>query len=438
MDVVVASATPLGTSALAVVRLTGDGLREVLSQFVEPFEFPHARARRVRVLDNGQVLDDGLMTYFHAPRSYTGQDLAEISLHGNPAIVERVLQLAIDAGARLADRGEFTRRALERGKLDLMGAEAVGQIGRATSLQGVQVARAALDGRVGAFLREARDRLVRAAAECEARLDYPGDELADVDDQVMLDDLLQLRQAANDLADTCTAGRAAVEGARVALVGAVNAGKSSLFNALVGRTRALVHDRPGTTRDVLEIPFQLDGVQVTLMDTAGERETDDPIEAAGLALARELVSEADLLLVVLRAGPLRPAEREILRRTEDTPRLVVYNGVDQTHGEPPAGALLTSAKTGQGLPELREALRHALGLRDLRSHTLVIASARQRDLIREVVDAIDEGIEGFEFAGVAVLADALTRGVEALDRLTGEDTREQILDALFARFCIGK
>jgi tRNA modification GTPase len=443
-DVVVAAATPWGRSALALVRLSGEGTSEVLDRIVErvhPAPLQPGRPRRVRLRDRSGVFDDGVVVLGRAPHTYTGEETAELSCHGNPLIVERLLSAAIEAGARLAEPGEFTRRALLHGKLDLVRAEAVWQVTHATSSEGLRIGRDALDGRLGEALEALRQPLVEAAAELEARLDYPDDELAYVEDEALVATLQQVAGEASALASTWQAGRHLVQGARVALVGAVNAGKSSLFNAMVGRSRALVHPTPGTTRDVLEVPVQLDGLGVTLLDTAGERETDDPIEAAGLALARELVEEADLLIVVLRARPagLIEAERQILARTADRPRLLVYNGVDQAGVLPaPDGALRTVATTGNGVPELRTAVRAALVGELVGNARLVIASLRQRDLLRSVAEAVEEAVVALPVAGVAVAADAVTRAIEELDALTGADTREDVLDALFARFCIGK
>ncbi len=444
MGVVVAPATPWGRSALAVVRLSGAGLDEVLRGFVRPHNdgpWHPNRVRRVDVFDEGGVFDDGMVVVSRAPATFTGEDTAELTVHGNPIIVERVLHAAVAAGARMATAGEFTRRALQNGKMDLLQAEAVLQVIHATSEQGLKIGRDAMEGRLGAVVGSMRGDLLEVAAELEARLDYPGDELAKVDDAELLITLGSASARARDLAATFGAGRMYVEGARVALVGPVNAGKSSLFNALVGSRRALVHDREGTTRDVLEVSTMIGGLQVTLMDTAGERQTDDPIEAAGLALAAELIEGADLLVVVLRArgAGLSEVEQQILDRTGHRRRLVVYNGTDRPGMAPaPHGAIPTSAKAGEGIEALKDAMRTVLVGAPTKAGELVVGSARQRDVLLALADCLDEAIEALPWAGVAVSADAVTRGIEQLDQLTGEDTRERVLDALFSRFCIGK
>ena len=443
-EVVVAAATPWGHGALALVRLSGPGLLEVLEGFVHPFAgwpVPPGRTRRVRLRDAEGVFDDGVLVLGRAPHTLTGEDTAEITCHGNPLLVERLVRAAIVSGARLAERGEFTRRAVVNGKLDLIAAEGVLQVSRARTARGVAIGRDALEGRLSAFVHQTREALATAAAELEARLDYPADELALEDDAAVSARLREVARACEALAATMPAGRALVHGARVALVGAVNAGKSSLFNALLGRQRALVHETPGTTRDVLEAPAQLGRVAVTLLDTAGERATADPVEAAGLALARELVADADLLLVVLRAAPDAPSatEREILERTAGVPRVLVYNGVDRAPVAPaPAGALATVAPAGRGVASVREAIVRALLGEEPLSERLVIASARQRDRLAEVARLAVEAVEALPGAGPAVAADATTRALEVLDELTGADPREAVLDRLFARFCIGK
>ena len=265
-DVVVALSTPWGRAALAVVRLTGPGCEAVVSQIARPLSgapWSYGRPRRVTLFDADGVFDDGLLVLAKGPATVTGEDTAELGLHGNPRLVERLIAAALAAGARLAEPGEFTRRGLLHGKLDLVAAEAVGQLIDATSDDGVRLARAALDGALTADLTALREGLIDAAAELEARLDWPDDELALQGDAAVVAGLQALADRARALAATYRAGRVWVHGARVALVGAVNAGKSSLFNALLGTTRAIVHPTPGTTRDVVEATTRFGDLSVT-------------------------------------------------------------------------------------------------------------------------------------------------------------------------------
>ncbi len=439
---IVAAATPWGRSAIAVLRLSGDGLRPIIERFCAPSGGwpPARRARICRLRDGRGVFDEGLLTVFPGPRSYTGEDLAEISCHGNPLVMERLLAAAVSSGARVAEPGEFTRRAFLSGRMDLIRAEAVLQAIEASSPQGLEVARGGLDGRVSALVDQLREGLTEAIAELEARLDYPGEDLSFEDDRSLAERLGCLRDEARGAAASYRAGRILVEGARVALVGPVNAGKSSLFNQLGGSVRALVSPVAGTTRDVVERRVVLGAAAVSLLDTAGDREAEDPIEAAGITLGWSLVADADLFVVVVPAHEPERA-RGVLARTAGRPRVLVGNHADRPGAVSRwAGEELlpTCATSGEGLAELSRRIAEALvGELPGGSH-LIIASQRQRDLLIEVSDAIEASLRAVDLAGVAVAAQELYGALERLDALTGRDTREAVLDSLFSRFCIGK
>ncbi len=417
------------------------------------------RQRRVDVRDARGVFDDGVAIFAAGPRTYTGEDTLEVTVHGNPLVTERLVAAAIANGARLATGGEFTRRAVLAGKLDLLAAEGVDQLIRAKTPAGVQVAREAVRGTLSETLQATRSVLIDATAELEARLDYPADELALETDSALIAGLQRAASHWEQLAATAEVGRRLVDGARVVLVGPVNAGKSSLLNALVGHRRALVHDRPGTTRDVVEartlLPLEDGGtLEITLLDTAGERPDDptpngtlDPVESAGIALGRSVVQDADLLVVVLRERGDDPVEQAVLERTAGRSRVIVANHADRHPTRDttveiagPDGAftvLCTSATTGQGLSELKAAIASALVGSGL-PEGAAIASLRQADQLRQAAESARSAIDALPIAGVAVAADLLVEGLEALDALTGADTREDVLDAVFARFCIGK
>ena len=443
-EVVVAPATPRGHSALAVVRLSGEGLAEVINGFVRPLSparLSPGPPRRVEIFDDSGVFEDGMLQLSASPRTYTGEDLAEITCHGNPLIVERVLAAATNSGARMAEPGEFTRRAYLNGKTDLLRAEAVLHVSTATTARGLRIGRDGLDGRLSDFVHGVETVLNNVAAELEARLDYPADELALVDDAHLVAEVEVVANQCKELADTYLTGRILVGGARVALVGAVNAGKSSIFNAILGRERALVHAEPGTTRDVLEIPSVFNGVAVTLLDTAGERQTNDFVEAAGQALSQKLIEDVDLLLVVLRANTtgLGALEEAIVERTAGRPRLLVYNGVDLADAAPaPENSISTVATTGLGVEELKRRVVPTLVGEENEESRLVIASARQRDRFCTVARLLGQALEALPTAGVAVAGDLVLRALDELAVLSGAEVRETVLDTLFSRFCVGK
>ena len=443
MGVVVAPATGWGHAALALVRATGpDALRQ-LDPVLEPM-YPGPWAprvpRRVRFRDENGVFDDGLACWWPGPNSYTGEDLVELSVHGNPRIVERLLSACVVSGARMAEAGEFTRRAVLAGRIDLLEAEAVDLACRATSDQGLAIARSAFEGRLGGFVGEVRQRLVEVAAELEARLDWPADELATVEDPVVTSEMKQLAELCEGLAATATVGRRYVEGATVALVGPTNAGKSSLFNALLGEERALVHDVAGTTRDVIESTTQCGPIQVKLFDTAGERETDNPVEKAGIEHARKRAEESDLLLLVLPADQMTDLSiLDHIQRPRTRPHLVVFNRIDCPGAvRPPEGAIATCAITGQGVEALRDAIKASLVGSTPRSEALQIASVRQQEILLQTGSLCREAHAALAPGGPAVSSDYVHEAIEAIDRLTGRLGREDVLSALFSRFCIGK
>lgn len=444
MRVVVAPATPAGRSALAVVRLSGSGALDIALAVARPLHAAPIQpriARRVAFCDGSGRFDDGILLFFAGPRSVTGEDVVELTCHGNPVIVQHLVDELLAAGAVMAEAGEFTRRGLLHGKYDLVAAEGVHAAIEASSVAGLRVAQQALDGAHSEAYAELRQALCVVGAELEARLDQPGDALTTEDDDAVSERLEAIAAEAQALARGADRGRRVVDGARVALVGPTNAGKSSLFNALVGRRRALVHHRPGTTRDVLEVRAVLGGAGITLLDTAGERETDDPVEAAGLALGRELTDGADLLVVVLRAREDGPSEEEqhILARTADRRRLLVLNGVDTVPQAPsPPGAVRTSAATGEGVEALSEHIAAAVGGGGIGEGELVIASTRQAERLRAIAAGCAEAVEALPLAGPAVAAELVTECIAAIDELTGASPREGVLDALFQRFCIGK
>lgn len=432
---IVACATAWGRSALAVVRFSGEGIDALARAFVRlPGVWPAPRrAVLVELFDVDGVFDSALLTWMPAPRSYTGEDCLEISCHGNPLIVERLLAAAVGAGARVAEPGEFTRRAFLNGRMDLTRAEAVLQAIEAQTERGLRIARRGLTGEVHALSESLREGLVDAIAELEARVDYPAEELVYEEDAALRKRLSAIASRARAAAATHAAGRLLVEGARVALIGPVNAGKSSLFNALGGSRRALVSPSPGTTRDVVERRAVLGGVAVTLYDTAGQRDAVG-LEADGIALGRALIDDADLFVVVVPAHAPETAA-DVLAQVADRPHLVVHNHADQADVE----GLQTVASTGLGVEALADAIVESLIGEEPGGAGLVIASQRQRDRLLELGVAVDRALSAMASdAGEAVAAEELYGALERLDALTGRDSREAVLDRLFSRFCIGK
>lgn len=426
-----------------MLRLSGPEAKTIASMVCPggPPWRPRRASLRTAVGSDGPI-DSLLVVWMPGPRSFTGEDVVELSCHGNPVIVELLLSALIASGARMARPGEFTRQALLSGRTTLLGAEALRALIAATSPAGVALAHAGMSGATGALSASLSEALLDLAAELEARLDHPGDELGYEDDVAVIDGLHAVAGRAGAAASAWRAGRVRIQGATVALIGAVNAGKSSLFNQLVGTTRALVSPTPGTTRDVVERSVLLEGLEVRYLDTAGERSsTDDPIEAAGIALGRTMTAEADLLLLITPlSAPPGPAWPVLLERTAALPRLRIGTHTDlPPHPDAPPVDLCVSSTTGDGVSLLKAAIRAQLSEGASGGEQLVVLSQRQHDLFRAVSEHAEQAAGALSsILGPAIAAEEVTAALDRLAELSGEDVREAVLDRLFAKFCIGK
>jgi len=444
LDTIVALATPAGRAALAVVRVSGPRAREVLEAIAPGLAKPPTPRRASLAVFRdaaGGEIDRGVATYFPGPASYTGEDAAELSVHGSPVVVERLLAAAMGAGARAARPGEFTERAFLNGKIDLLRAEAVADLvdARTPAAAGLSLRR--LEGGLSRRFSSVREDLLAAAVRLDSTLDFAEDVGEAVPDEVAT----RLNRAIAELTSllaTYRTGRLLAAGCRVAILGLPNAGKSTLFNALCGSARAIVTDIPGTTRDALEASVDVAGAPVTLVDTAGLRPTEDPIERIGVSIARAEGERADLILYVYEAAAgLESRERAWLGELDGKPVLLVANKIDRRPDaplEPGASALCGLSPDAGEL--LRGLLAREIAARlDPEAASEALCSARQRDLAEraraEAVRAIESlsGGESPEYAASRV-HDAL----DAMADLFGETTSEDVLRRIFATFCIGK
>jgi tRNA modification GTPase len=429
-DTVFALATPPGRGAIAVVRLSGPGTREALVAIGAGS--PRPRVATLRTLTHANAhLDQALVLWFPAPASYTGEDVAELHLHGGRAVVEGVLSALGDLDLRPAEPGEFTRRAFENGRMDLAQAEAVADLIDAESAAQSRQALGQLGGALSAVHASFRRDLLLALALVEAEIDFPDEDVPDGlarSAGPLLDRLADDLRRALSRADR---GERVREGYRIVLIGETNAGKSSLFNALVAREAAIVTPIPGTTRDVLDAQLIFDGYAVTLSDTAGLRESRDPIEAEGVKRARARANGADLRLWVRAPGDPE-GEAAVFARPDD---LTVWTKSDLAPGEP--GALSVSTKTGAGLDRLHAALADRLR-RDLSGADFpAVTRARHRRRLTEALDAVADGRVALE-SSPEMAGDDLRRAASALAQVTGAIGVEDVLGEVFSTFCIGK
>lgn len=441
MNTIVALSTPRGRGALAVIRLSGpDAIAITQRMGLSEVEDRKATLTTLTRPKDREVLDQVLLTCFRAPHSLTGEDVVEISCHGSPAVVRGIIDTTLELGAVLAGPGEFTLRALSNGKINLAQAEAIRDLIAAQTDAAVKQASRQLNGELSVALGPFKEKLIEAIVVLESALEFVEDDLPAVRVQEIEQELTAVSAGVEKLVRTFAAGRLLQEGIKVTITGRPNVGKSSLFNGLIERERAIVTDIPGTTRDTLSEAIDLEGIPVILTDTAGLRETTDGIETLGMERTRRAMGDSDLVLVVLDGSTeLGPSDHDLLTQTENTRRLVVQNKSDLPGFAASSGCINVSARTGEGLTTLRSAILASLHNNGIEDGSLLITNARHYDLLcstqRELEAARSALREGH--SEELVLA-PLHNALRFLGQITGETTTEDILSEIFATFCIGK
>lgn len=453
MTTIVAPATPAGEGAIAILRLSGPMAFPIGSSLTGKTLSdlaPRTLTRCVVRAADGVEIDTGLVACFRAPASFTGEDLVEIHLHGSPVLVEQAARAAISLGAVPAAPGEFSRRAFLHGKIDLTQAEGMADLIAATTESAARAALRQLRGGVGDAISPIRERMLSLLSQLEASIDFPEEEdipLAKRTD--VLESIHDMEESLRNLHDSYQRGRLVRDGATVAIAGVANVGKSSLLNRLLGEERAIVTDVPGTTRDYLPGDISLSGLPVRLVDTAGLRQPEDPVEREGVRRSRKLLAESDLILFLLDGSrPAHAEDESAYREVADRPHLLLCNKGDLPaveDGERFSGPgrrwkISVSAKTGEGIPDLLDRMAAELlpegggilaqaMLTRLRQAEAVSTA---REDLRRAADAVNAGLPE-----ECVVAD-LREASRALAELTGEIAPEEVLDRIFSSFCIGK
>jgi len=444
-DIIAAPATPPGRGAVAMVRVTGPDLESLIHPLTGRNTLEPRHAYYVSFLDHqGQAIDRGLILYFPAPRSYTGEDMLELTCHGSPVIVELLLRRLFQLGARAAQPGEFSQRAFLSGKLDLAQAEAVASLIESASEQAVRAAQKSLEGKFSQRVHALVETITFLRVQVEAAIDFSDEE---IDPQGEQDVLLGVQRVIDELArlrEHARQGRLLEEGMTVVIAGPPNAGKSSLLNALAGRETAIVTDIAGTTRDVLRERIHIDGMPVHVIDTAGLREGGDSIEREGMRKAREAMRIADRILLVVDTS--RPAaEEDLLAGLPETiPVTWIYNKIDLIgeaprleEGEAEDGVYL-SARTGEGLELLRSHLKAEMGY-DAEAEDVLSARRRHLEALMEAAGYLGQALMELEH-GVAfeLAAENLRLAQRVLGEITGQLASDDLLGRIFSEFCIGK
>lgn len=466
-DTICAVATPPGQGGIGIVRVSGEKAIEVAAQMVRLRSGKHlkdAPARtlcQVRLVEPAAVadasrsagcLDEALVAVMPSPHSYTGEDVVEIHCHGGPYLLERVCAQLVGSGARLAEPGEFTRRAFLNGKLDLAQAEAVLDTIRARTETGLRMAQEQLQGALSREIDGLRERLIGLLAHVEAAIDFTEEDIAFVSDDTAGRQLEDALAGLVRLADSATEGRLFREGLTAAIVGRPNVGKSSLMNALLRTDRAIVTPVPGTTRDVLEESLNIRGIPVRLLDTAGVRETIDPVEHEGIVRSLKTLADAELVLLVLDGSVALTAEdQHLMARCESLNLVLVVNKIDLApasgaglfHEQAQAGptrAVRISAKTGEGLDDLRDTIRSLFVRPDFEPNEgAIVTTLRHRTCLLNAAEAIRRSLQSVrDNASKEFVAMDLRGAIDALGEITGAVTTDDILERIFRQFCIGK
>ncbi len=484
-DTIVAIATPPGRGGIGVVRIAGaraceiagpmlrlkhelEPGRAVFGELIEPIvtdteevKIPTPSAgtgqaltskTAVRIGHPGlwsdqQRIDEVVVTYFAKPHSYTTDDIVEIAAHGSPVVLRQIVELCIAAGARLAEPGEFTMRAFLNGRIDLTQAEAVRDLIDSQTLYQAKIAAQQLEGALSRRLQPVKQKLVELIAVLEAGIDFAEDDVSVLPDAAILERIATVRQPLERLAATFAYGKIVHDGLTLAIVGSPNVGKSSLFNRLVERERAIVTATPGTTRDLVSETVALGGIPIRLVDTAGIRQALDEAESIGIRKSMEALADADLVLVVLDASQPGTAEDEaLMRHTEGRPAILVGNKCDLgSSGQWSVvsgqfARVRTSALTGEGIAELRaEILRHIGGETGVQAEAGFLTNARHQGLVQDSLAALDAatGAVATKVPHEMLLLD-LYNALRPLDAITGATTTDDILNLIFSTFCIGK
>ncbi|WP_276692389.1 tRNA uridine-5-carboxymethylaminomethyl(34) synthesis GTPase MnmE [Acidaminococcus massiliensis] len=454
-DTISAIATALGVGSIGVIRLSGPDSLAIADRIFTGREKPGKdNARKLlygHILDRkGQPIDEVLAVYMPGPHSYTGEDVCEIQCHGGRQALQEILSLTYQAGARPAEPGEFTKRAFLNGRLDLAEAESVMDIINAKSRQALVAANRGHEGGLSRKVRELRKKLRDLVVQLEAAIDYPEEDIEEVTYDRAAEVLAEGQAAVARLVRQGSAGRILREGLRTAIVGRPNVGKSSLLNSLLQADRAIVSNIPGTTRDIIEEQMTIGGIPLVLTDTAGLRDTEDLVEKIGVERSRAALEDAQLALVVLDGSQaLCREDRELLRSLKDRKKLILVNksdlpqvldteGLRQEYGS--SDVIVLSVKTGEGMEQVEQWLREFVyGEGSDSESSSMTQNARQQDLLEKALRSLGDALEGArQHLPYDCLTIDLTQTLHDLGEITGEDVPDEIIDEIFAQFCVGK
>ncbi|KKK36868.1 tRNA modification GTPase [Mesobacillus campisalis] len=458
-DTIAAISTPMGEGAIAIVRLSGEEAFAIADRLFKGLgskklkDVPSHTIHYGHIIDpaTGETAEEVMVSVMRGPKTFTKEDVVEINCHGGLVSVNRVLQLVLNQGARLAEPGEFTKRAFLNGRIDLSQAEAVIDLIRAKTDRAMNVALNQMDGRLSRLIRKLRQEILETLAHVEVNIDYPEyDDVEEMTHRMLLDKSRFVLKEIEKLLQTSQQGKILREGLSTVIVGRPNVGKSSLLNSLVHENKAIVTDIPGTTRDVIEEYVNVRGVPLRLLDTAGIRETEDIVERIGVERSRQVLKEADLILLVLNySDDFTEEDRNLFRAVEGMDVIVIVNKTDLPQkldmGEVKELAsqykiVTTSLKEDEGIDELEEAISSLFFSGSIEAGDMTyVSNSRHIALLNQAKNAIEEAISGVEMGTpIDIVQIDLTRSWELLGEIIGDSVHESLIDQLFSQFCLGK
>ncbi len=456
-DTIAAISTPVGQGGISIIRISGDDAIKVAKNLYRGKNLDKVETNTINyghIIDpeTQKTVDEVMLSVMRAPKTYTKEDIIEINCHGGIIATNKILQLALSYGARMAEPGEFTKRAFLNGRIDLSQSEAVMDLIEAKTDRSMKVALNQLDGNLSHLIRQLRQDILDVLAQVEVNIDYPEyDDVETMTSQLLLSKATQVKASVEQLLQTANQGKILRDGLATSIIGRPNVGKSSLLNHLIHEDKAIVTDVPGTTRDVLEEYVNVKGVPLKLIDTAGIRETDDTVEKIGVERSRKAIDMSDLVLLVLNSSEaLTKEDLELIDLTKDKQRIIVLNKTDLPAKLDLAkvkqltqskNIISTSAIEADGLKQLEEIIAHMFFNEGIENsqNDVVVTNARHIGLLNQAKQALDEVISGLS-AGLPVdlVQIDMTRCWELLGEITGDSYQDELLDQLFSQFCLGK